>query len=418
MIHPPTDVTARPGPLLLDGLNNGPGLQAHQRRYGPVPHLDSADLLALAHGGQVRGRGGAGFPFARKLDAVLSARRRRPSGRPVVIVNGAEGEPASAKDSALLQRVPHRVLDGAAVAARALSVRTVHVVTPGDRPWVGLAVRQAIAERHDGLRFHHHEAAPRFVAGQARAVIELISGREDLPVTAWAPEAFAGYHGRPTLLSNAESWAHLAMLAHHGLLRYAALGTPEEPGTTLLTVTTPPDPDGRVGSAIVVEVEHGRSVSDLLSDAALGAPALIGGFHGSWFAPEQLGQLTVSQLALRQHGASLGAGAVMTLAGGGCPVAQTARIVDYLADESAGQCGPCRFGLPSLATQVRELARHRDTTQRLGELTGLVTGRGACAHPDGTARLVTSLLTRLPEQVQAHLDRQCSCVAAELVRSA
>ncbi|MGG5257424.1 NADH-ubiquinone oxidoreductase-F iron-sulfur binding region domain-containing protein [Phycicoccus avicenniae] len=409
-VLPPARLEVRRGPLLLSGVDDGPSLAAHRARFGPLPTPDLAHLVDLVESAAVRGRGGAGFPLARKLRTVARGRGRLPSRRPVVVVNAAEGEPVSAKDEALVSVAPHLVLDGAEVAARALGARDVHVVTSADRPLVGRAVAQALAERRgDGLRWSTHEAEGRFVAGQARAVLELMDGRPGLPVTAWSPEAVDGHRGRPTLLSNAESWAHLGALVHVGGAAYARLGTPDEPGTMLLTVTRPPGPDGRIALAGVVEVEHGSRARDVLDADALAAPLLVGGFHGTWVHPSALRDLAWSQPHLRSLGASLGAGALVSLADGSCPVGHTAAWTEFLAVESAGRCGPCRNGLPALARATDGLARRVDTRPRIRELTGLVTGRGACAHPDGTARLVGSMLTALPDHVEDHLTGACRC---------
>ncbi len=414
MITPPDDVVVRRGPLLLAGAHDGPGLHVHRRRVGPLPGVGIDGLLGTVRAAAVRGRGGAGFPLARKLATVADARGRMPSRRPVVVVNAAEGEPASAKDEALVRTSPHLVLDGAELAARALGAREVHVVSSQDRPEAGRAVEVALAERaRPGLRWTHHTAQGRFVAGQARAVLELMAGRPGLPVTAWAPEALAGHRGRPTLLSNAESWAHLAALVLHGDRAYASLGTPDEPGTTLLTLSRPPGAGGRMGRVRVVEAEHGAGAASVLDPAALVSPLLVGGFHGGWVHPRDVPGLTVSAHHLRRLGLSIGAGAWLSLADGSCPVSETARYTAFLAAESAGRCGPCRNGLPALADEVRGLAEGADTRRRLRELTGLVTGRGACAHPDGTARLVGSLLTRLDDVVEEHLGGGCGCIARQ-----
>lgn len=418
MIRPPALVEVAPGPLLLSGLAHGPGFAGHLSRFGPLPELDADVLIAHVAPLAVRGRGGAGFPIARKLQTVLEHRSRLPGRRPVVVVNAAEGEPASAKDTALLEVAPHLVLDGAMLAARAVGARSIHVVTAADRQWAGTAVMTAIADRQDrGIRWLWHEAEPRFVSGQARAVLELIAGRAGLPVTSWAPEAVDGHRGRPTLLSNAESFAHLAAIVRWGADRYASHGTAEEPGTTLLTLSTPPQPDGRFSGVRVVEVEHGTPAGRVLPEEALHAPLLVGGFHGAWVHPEDVTDVRWSNAHLRGIGASLGAGSVLSLADGACPVAETARYTGYLAAETAGRCGPCRNGLPSLAREVHGLATGIDTRARIEELTGLVKGRGACAHPDGTARLVASLLTTLADHVEGHLDQRCSCHAELKVKA-
>jgi NADH:ubiquinone oxidoreductase subunit F (NADH-binding) len=392
-------VAVQPGAHVLRDVSAGPSLAEHRRRTPPPPALPLGDLVARVRDVDVRGRGGAGFPFAAKLEATAGAGRRRE-----VVVNLSEGEPVSFKDAALALTRPHLVLDGAVLAARALGSRVVHVVLPGDRAGVAAAVRRAVDERgHEEhrIRWRVHRAEGRFVAGQAHAVVELMSGRPNLPVTGWQPVALHGYRGRPTLLSNAETFAHVALLAGQHRAAYAGAGTDEEPGTRLLTL------DGDGEQPTVTEVAHGTPWEDLLTDEALDGPVLVGGYHGTWAAPGALRGLTVSRTAMAGAGLSLGAGVVLPLVPGDCPVHRTAGIVAYLAGQSARRCGPCRHGLPALADAVRATDRGIDLSARAGALAGLVTGRGACAHPDGTARTVTSMLAAFGEEVAAHASGGC-----------
>jgi NADH:ubiquinone oxidoreductase subunit F (NADH-binding) len=387
------------GPWLLAGAADGPGLAAHRARYGDTPTTDLPGLLAVVESTGLRGRGGAAFPFATKLAATAAG-----SGRPVVVVNLAEGEPASSKDSALARTSPHLVLDGAVATARALGARQVHVVLPGDRPLTTAAVDTALTERRDRrVRLVRHVAAPRFVAGQARAVLELMAGRPNLPVTAWTPEAVAGHRSRPTLLSNAETWAHVGRLLHTGPPH--GLGTDDEPGTTLLTVR---------GSGVVSvrEVEYGTHLRHVLPADGEHA-VLLGGFHGTWATARDARELRISVSGLRDAGYSLGAGLVMAVEG--CPVTWTQRVVAYLAGQSAGRCGPCFHGLPALASAVAALD-DGGGTGRVTDLIGLVERRGACAHPDGTVRLVRSLLASYADEVDRHGAGHCAWARPHVVR--
>ncbi|MGC4110802.1 MAG: NADH-ubiquinone oxidoreductase-F iron-sulfur binding region domain-containing protein [Nocardioides sp.] len=399
----PVDVCEEPlvadGPWLLAGVTEGPGLAAHRRRYAETPRVSVDEIVAATDSAVLRGRGGAAFPFATKLRAAAESGRR-----PVVVVNLAEGEPASSKDTVLARMRPHLVLDGAVATARALGARQVHVVLPADRPLTAGAVDAAVAERHDPkVRLVRHVASSRFVAGQARAVLELMAGRPNLPVTAWTPEAVDGHRSRPTLLSNAETWAQVGRLLHSGPPR--GLGTDDEPGTTLLTV--------RLGGAVTVrEVEFGFPLSALLPSG--GDPAvLLGGFHGTWTSACAARRMRISVPGLREAGCSLGAGLVMVTEG--CPVIWTQRLVAYLAGESAGRCGPCRFGLPELARAVTELDVSPGTG-RVSELASVVERRGACAHPDGTVRLVRSLLAAYPDEVARHGDGWCTWTRTRVER--
>jgi len=385
------------GPALLAGIAQGPGLAAHRGRLGPAPTPSADELVDLARAVDLRGRGGAGFPSAIKL---ASANRRKA----VVVVNASEGEPASRKDAALMSLAPHVVLDGAVAVAHALGTREVHVVVPSELPSIRVGVAKAIRERvaaGERLKWELHDAAPWFVAGQAQAVLQLLAGKENLPVTAWQPEAVSGHRGRPTLLSNAETFAHLGHLARVGADGYAAYGTAAEPGTTLVTLR------GDGWDPVVREVAFGTPLADVLTAAEMGQPLLLGGYHGTWLKPAQLQGLTVSRMDIAAAGATLGAGVLLPLAAGWCPLLRTEALVDYLAGQSAGRCGPCLNGLPAMAEALGDVVHRGGSILRVEKLCGLVAGRGACAHPDGTARLVTSMLSCFPEEVDLHALGGC-----------
>lgn len=401
-----------PGPRLLDGICHGPSLAVHRATSGPLPDLDLDGLLALLKDVNIRGRGGAGFPFAIKLEAAAGAK-----GRTAVVVNASEGEPASMKDAAVALTRPHLILDGAVLTAHVLGAQEIHLVLPGEHPEVRRSLKAAIAEREgtDGrIKWRTHKAAQRFVAGQARAVIELMSGRENLPVTSWGPEAHKGYKNKPTLLSNAETYSQVATLAAFGADGYRAFGTEDEPGTALLTV------DGDGSRPQVLEVAHGSAWSDVLADSVLDRPILVGGYHGTWAAPSALRRIAVSRSGMTDHGLALGAGVVLPLEAGDCPLHRTARVTAYLAGQSARRCGPCLNGLPALADAVWAVHRGDGGTERIEHLGGLVARRGACAHPDGTLRLVQSMMTAFGEEIAAHAGGHCTYVeqaATTTVRS-
>jgi NADH:ubiquinone oxidoreductase subunit F (NADH-binding) len=392
------------GPRLLSGVGQGPGLQEHRVSWQAPPMVTAAALIADVRKIRLLGRGGAMFPFARKLTAALEAGRKRE-----VVVNAVESEPASAKDSALMTTAPHLVLDGADVVARALKARTVRVIVSGDRPAVEEAVRQAVAEREaarSSVRHQVYVADGGFVGGQRQAVMELIEGRENLPVTAWQPEAESGVFGRPTLLSNAETFAHVAALAALGPGTFGRAGTPQEPGTTLLTVAG----DGPGG--VVVEVPIGEPLAVVMHRCGYDPdmPALVGGYHGTWLPAHEVARRRLSREDLATVGATLGCGAVLPLGATSCPVQLTAQIVEYLANVNARRCGPCTKGLPELARAVTGLATGggMPASARITTVTELVRDRGACAHPDGTVRLVQSLMTAFPAEVAAHERGGCS----------
>jgi NADH:ubiquinone oxidoreductase subunit F (NADH-binding) len=371
------------------------GLQDHRARFGALPDRAPSDIRAAARNAGLTGRGGAAFPLGRKLDAVAA------SGRPAVVIgNGAEGEPASIKDRVLLSSAPHLVLDGLAAAARAVGARQTYLYVP-ER--VHAVVADAIRERGDAVDIVTVSGG--FVAGQESAVVAAVSGRRPLPFETSTPVYERGVAGRPTLVSNVETLAHLALLVRYGPDWFRSVGAPEEPGSRLVSVA------GAAASPVVHEVPTDITLGQVLDLVGQRAhAALVGGYHGTWVPVTDLARsvpMTASGLA--PFGARPGAGVVLTLEAGHCGVATTAGIVDYLARESSGQCGPCTNGLPALATAMAALAAGSAVTDHeLMRLAGLVSGRGACHHPDATARMIASAMRVFETDIAAH--RRGGCV--------
>jgi NADH:ubiquinone oxidoreductase subunit F (NADH-binding) len=380
-------------------------LGGHLSRNGPIPWRGGPGLLLrTVEQAGLSGRGGAGFPTWRKLAAVAAG------PRPVVVANGAEGEPASAKDRTLLARAPHLVLDGLQLAAESVGADRAYAYLPASRMQVVAAALEGRRQTGiDRVAVQLVEAPEAFVSGEESAVVNRISGGPGLPTDTPRRVVEVGVDGRPTLVQNVETLAQLALLARYGADWFRSVGTPDDPGTFLATIS------GAVHRPGVFELEHGIALGDALAMAGGGTEplqaVLAGGYHGAWLPLPELAGLPLSRTAMRPYGASPGAGVLVALPASACPVAETAAIVRYLAGQSARQCGPCLNGLPTLADTVERLARHGRDPQlpaELQRLSRLVAGRGACHHPDGTVRLVRSLLRTFEPEVAAHVAGRCT----------
>lgn len=355
------------------------------------------------------GRGGAGFPFATKLAAVAAAR-----GRPVVVVNAAESEPAAQKDAVLLTCTPHLVLDGAEVTARHLGTQEIVVWTHAGADAVNHSVRTALAQRHEDLDWKVVTGPARYVAGEASAVARSLSGDVAKPRTVPPHVSVRGVDNRPTLLSNAETFAHVGLITRHGGAWFRSVGTPQEPGTLLLTLT------GAVTSPGAVEVPFGTPFGEVIEAcgglSALVDQVLIGGYAGRWAPWSRIADLPVSRVGLSEHGWTLGVGVLGFLPSARCGVAETAALVRWLAGESAGQCGPCVRGLPAMARAFDQLTTRGDRRipGLLQRWSDQLDGRGACAHPSGVVALVRSALRAFPNDVQRHAERgRAGCAKCE-----
>jgi NADH:ubiquinone oxidoreductase subunit F (NADH-binding) len=384
------------GPLPLRG-GVRPG------RIGPLGDLVAASGL--------RGRGGGWFPFARKMRAVAAATGSR---SPIIVVNGMESEPLSEKDTYLLARAPHLVMDGAVLAAEAIGARRILVAVPAEQAitrsfpgangdhrmgtpeiggtgwdiagWLRGVAADRTATSVDPMEITVVAGPRRYLSGQETALVNWINDGPPLPTSTRPFEK--GVAGRATLVSNAETFAQLALIGRYGPAWYRAVGTADAPGTTLLTVS------GAVIHPGVIEVPLGTSVRDVLRAAdAVAEPAavLIGGYGGTWVAGTAADGLALDPESMAAAGAALGPGIVHVLPHGVRGLVRTAEIARWLTGQGAGQCGPCRFGLPAVSADLDMAVRGQiAAADRLRRRLALLPGRGGCAHPDGVARLVAS----------------------------
>ena len=399
---------------LVGAVGGGPELDEHLLGYGTVPRLTPGGLAELVAAAGLTGRGGAAFPTARKLAAVRERGTRR--RRPVVVGNGAEGEPASGKDRTLLRVRPNLVLDGLQLTAAEVGADRVVLYLHRD-PALVATLRDLLAQRLrlglDARPVELVEAPHRFLAGEESALASRVEGGIALPRFT-PPRVFeAGVAGAPTLVQNVETLAQLALLARFGPDWFRSTGLPDEPGSMLATVHVPRD-------RRVVEVPLGVPLTRLLGDPLeCGGPisaVLVGGYHGAWLPLAAARDSRVANADLRPLGAAVGAGVVAGLPATNCGLVETARVVHYLAAESAGQCGPCLNGLPAIAGGLAELAGafpRPGVVEDVSRWSGLVEGRGACHHPDGTVRLVRSALQVFSEEIARHAAGHCSATTVE-----
>ena len=358
----------RPGTMLLTDVVPGRAMtrRRHRQVWGEAPHTTRAELIEAAAAVDLRGAGGAGFPTARKL---ISMGRRAD----LVVVNGSEGEPSSGKDGVLLRHVPHLVLDGAAIAARALNASRIVIRVAVDQPETGPVLSRAIAERPDSGMFTVSWGPARYVAGEATAVLSAVAGGLPIPQDMGRPPRLRrriGHRRHPALLSNVETFARLAV---------AARGHQES--SHLVTVS------GAVSRPGVLELSGDLRVADLAGMADLiGSPRVLvsGGWQGTWLPWPHSGRAWLSRAGLESVGGRWGVGAFTWLPQQVDPADVLVAVARVLADESAGQCGPCRNGLPAV---VDALARG---DAEVGSVLDDVAGGGLCAHPTASAAAIRS----------------------------
>jgi NADH:ubiquinone oxidoreductase subunit F (NADH-binding) len=391
----------------------------HLARHGQLPsHGHRLALISELETSGLLGRGGAGFPVGRKWRSV--AERGRDGGA-VVLVNGAEGEPLSHKDRTILALRPHLVLDGAQLAADAVGADEIVLYVGDPHQEAMTALQRAGAERiaaraGSAVPIRIARAPDRYVAGEESAAVHFVNTGDARPVTT-PPRPFErGVGGLPTLVQNVESLAHVALIARRGAAWYREAGRHASRGTAVVTVIAPG------ARPAVREIELGTTIGELAAIAGADhgrAPrrediqaVLLGGYFGRWVPASQAWDLPLDPAWLKDRQLSMGAGIVAFLSTATCPLVATARIAEYMAAQSAAQCGPCVFGLRAIADAMHRLARreaHRDDWEQVERWAGQVKNRGACRHPDGAVGMLESALVAFEPELERHWrTRRCS----------
>lgn len=381
----------------------------HLARLGGIPRgAHAAGMIPVLESSGLLGRGGAGFPVGRKWRSVAG----RDGGAPAVLVNGAEGEPLSAKDRVLLELRPHLVLDGALIAADAVGADRIVVYIGSTHRAAAASMDRAIRERPD-LRVATQlvDAPDTYVAGEESAAVHFVNAGDARPTTTPPRPYERGIDGRPTVVQNVESLAHAALIARHGDAWYRERGRAATPGTALVTISG-------VDHHGVREIELGTTIGELASEAGAGQRAtdrqavLVGGYFGGWMSTERSWDIPIDPVALREAGSAFGAGVIAFLGNDRCGVRATATIMGYMAGQSAAQCGPCVFGLRAIADATARLAggtAEGDDLARLERWSRQLSGRGACRHPDGAVGQILSSLRVFGSEWELHQGRRtCS----------
>ena len=378
------------------------GFGAHLARLGELPRgAVNRELVAELEECGLLGRGGAGFPVGRKWRALAE----REGGPAVVVANGAEGEIASAKDRVLMSHRPHLVIDGALLAAEAIGAEEIVFYIGTEHDSAIRAMANALRERDGEVRQRVGivTAPVGYVAGEASAAVNYIDNADARPTTSPPRPSARGVRGLPTLIQNVESLAYVALIARFGEGWYRSAGRGESAGTALLTVS------GGAATASVQEIDLGTTVGEVALTAgcspARTSAVILGGYFGTWAPIEDVWALPLDPTVMRAEGLAFGCGMVGLLPTDRCGVAATAEIMEFMAGASAGQCGPCRFGLRSIAEATTRIAVGAGRSTDLADIERwlpLVEGRGACHHPDGAVQLMSSAVAVFADEFASH----------------
>ena len=386
-----------------------------------VTHDQPSSVIQEIEAARLRGRGGAGFPAARKMALCAQAEGKHK----YVVVNGGEDEPGSFKDRTLLEYIPHAVLEGALLAAYAVGAAQVFFYTnegyseARERIWEAIEeARMAgfIGDEILGTRVSidvDTKAAPTpYVAGEDTAVLEVLEGREPKPRPKPPYPVTAGLFGQPTLVHNVETLANISPIILHGAKWYLGFGTGESPGTMLYSMN---DEWARPG---VYELPYGAREGELTGELA-GGPKngarlraiLHGGPSSAFLLPDPGRRL--SPESLRAAGSSIGCGVTRGYAEGTCMMEAALEIASFFAKECCGQCPACRMETSNLATILDKVRQGQAPARILDQIPKLLDfnkGKGYCSLINMPGPPLLSALKLFPEDFEAHL-KTGSCPA-------
>ena len=319
-----------------------------------------------------------------------------------------------------MSRAPQVVVDGALLAASAVGADQVIIAIKIGAGHAREAITRALAERYVTEpwtpRIRVVDVPPRYLAGEERALVNFIErGHAIPPQGQWRPFE-RGISGRPTLVQNVETLGHLALIREMGADWFRTVGSDPAPGTMFVTLS------GALERPGVLEVATGTPVTQCLrageQTEEIGA-VLVGGYSGAWLTRAQAAQATLDRAGMAAVEGVIGCASIVALPASACGIQETAGVMRWLADQTAGQCGPCVHGLGAIAEATEQLARgaaSSDVLKRLHRWSGDVEGRGACRYPDGAVRLLRSALRTFDDDAARHVaGRPCAGIARSSV---
>jgi NADH-quinone oxidoreductase subunit F len=407
------------GPLDLDGYLRHGGFRALQEAGSPAEIIETVLRAGL------RGRGGAGFPTGRKWQAVQGA----PGAQKYIICNGDEGDPGAFMDRMILESYPYRVLEGMAIAARAIGAGSGYLYIRHEYPLAVKRVRAALDIcRQRGvlgeLRLEVKEGAGAFVCGEETALIASLEGRRGMPRLRPPFPSQQGLWEKPTCINNVETFAMVPWIFRHGAEAFAAIGTATSKGTKVFSLT------GKVRRTGLIEVPMGTTIRQIVEEIGGGiaqetAPAnmlpgralpprtfkavQIGGPSGGCI-PARLADVPVDYESLRELGAIMGSGGLVVLDNRDCMVDMARYFLRFTQAESCGRCSPCRIGTKRMLEILDRLAEGKARApelKALEELAREVRQSSLCGLGQTAPNPVLSTLQYFRDEYEAHLEGRC-----------
>jgi NADH-quinone oxidoreductase subunit F len=378
----------------------------------------------------LRGRGGAGFPTGVKWSL---ARKNGRDGERYIICNADEGDPGAFMDRSLLEGNPHSVIEGMIIGAFALGAREGYVYVRAEYPLAVKHLQVALQQAEEcgllgdnilgtGLSFRIHivQGAGAFVCGEETALIASVEGKVGEPHPRPPYPAQKGLFGKPTVINNVKTWASVPQIMNRGADWYAAIGTEKSKGTMVFSLV------GKINNTGLVEVPMGITIRKMIEEIGGGCPngkkfkaVQIGGPSGGCI-PASLIDLPIDYEELVKAGSMMGSGGMVVMDENTCMVDVARYFMEFLEDESCGQCFPCREGTQRMREILERICQGKGTEQDLGlleDLGWMIKETSLCGLGQTAANPVLTTLRYFKDEYLAHIrDHQCPAkVCRELI---
>ncbi len=397
------------------------GYFAARRAYLEMDGEAVCDLIAASG---LRGRGGGGFPTARKWELT----RKQPEPQKYVICNGDEGDPGAFMDRSLMEGNPHAVIEGMLIAARAIGASEGYVYVRAEYPLAVARMKKAVQDaRQAGLLggnvfrssqdfdIQVMEGAGAFVCGEETALIASIEGNRGMPSPKPPYPAQSGLFGKPTVINNVETFATIPVIMNMGADAYAAIGTATSTGTKTFALT------GHVANTGLIEVPFGTTLRTIVNDIGGGVVQDDGAGVGCDFKAVQIGgpsggcltqahlDLPLDYENLKQAGAMVGSGGLVVMNQQTCMVAIARFFMQFTQNESCGKCVVCREGTKQMLALLDDIIEGRadeTTIPLLEELAQVVQKGSLCGLGKTAPNPVLSTLKNFREEYEAHVVKK------------
>mgnify|MGYP000545350041 CR=1 FL=1 len=391
--------------------------------------MEPEEIIEEVKKAGLRGRGGAGFPTARKWESCRSQKEETK----YLICNADEGDPGAFMDRVVLESDPHSVIEGMAIAAYAIGVQKGYIYTRMEYPLVlqrlKVALEQArkygfLGDNVFGTDFSFDievvEGAGAFVCGESTAMTYSIEGKRGMPRVRPPRSVERGLWGKPTVVNNVKTLALVTRIMEMGAEEFRSVGTEGSPGTAVFALA------GRVEQIGLVEVPMGTTLREVIFDVGGGIPegrqfkaVQIGGPAGGCVGEEAL-DLPVDFDAFKAAGAIMGSGGMIVLDSSNCMVETARFFLDFLAREDCGKCAMGRLGIKQLSLILEDITKGKgkeEDLELLEELAKDLSEGALCNLGRTAANPILTTLRYFRSEYEAHIrEKRCpALVCKELI---